>query len=253
MAYTSPRNGRQRNEKARARGTGLPRRRGLMALLVVLIIAGTYAVLWGTGTLDRLIEGEPLKQAVLQLGPVGPLLIVALMTLAIVVSPIPSAPIALVAGAAYGQFWGTVYVAAGAEAGALIAFGISRLLGYDMVQSWLRDHPSMGIFDRFIKSQNALMAVVFATRLLPFLSFDVISYAVGLTPLATWRFALATLLGIIPASFLLAHFGAELASSDLQSASLTVLALGAITLLPVAWKVVPSRYRSALRRLMHLD
>ena len=237
----------------RAPGAGLPRRRGLLVLLVVFVIAGTYAVLWGTGALDRLVDGGTLKQAVLQLGPAGPLLIIALMTIAIVMSPIPSAPIALAAGAAYGHFWGTLYVAAGSEVGALVAFGISRLPGYDMVRSWLGTRPSTGILDRFIKSQNALTATVFATRLLPFLSFDVISYAAGLTPLAAWRFALATLLGIVPASFLLAHFGDELGSADLQSAVLTVLALGAFTLLPVAWQVLPLCYRSALRRLVHLE
>ncbi|MBC7286329.1 VTT domain-containing protein, partial [Hoeflea sp.] len=105
---------------------------------------------------------------------------------------------------------------------------------------------------RFIRSQNALMVVVFVTRLMPFLSFDIISYAAGLTPLRTWRFAVATLLGIIPASFLLAHFGDELASGDWRRAGVTVLALGLITLLPAGWKAMPARYRSALRRLLNI-
>ena len=40
----------------------------------------------------------------------GTVLIVTLMTIAIVASPIPRAPIALAAGAAYGHLWGTVQV-----------------------------------------------------------------------------------------------------------------------------------------------
>jgi len=97
-----------------------------------------------------------------------------------------------------------------------------------------------------------LMAVVFASRLMPFLSFDLVSYAVGLTPLKLWRFALATLLGILPASFLLAHFGDEFASGDLQRAGLSVLVLGIIILLPMAWRMMPSRYRKALKQWLHL-
>lgn len=97
------------------------------------------------------------------------------------------------------------------------------------------------------------MVVVFVTRLMPFLSFDLVSYAVGLTPLKVWRFAIATLLGILPASFLLTHFGGELASGDLQRAGLTVLALGVITLLPVAWKIAPSRYRRVLKQWLRLE
>ncbi|RTQ99657.1 TVP38/TMEM64 family protein [Halomonas nitroreducens] len=201
--------------------------------------------------LHALQTGDTLEQAVIRLGPLGPVLVIGLMTLAIVMSPIPSAPIALAAGAVYGHAWGTLYVAIGSGTGALIAFCIARLLGYDALRVWLGVRPSSGLLQRFLGSQNALMAAVFATRLMPFVSFDVISYAAGLSPLRAWRFVVATLLGVLPASFLLAHFGDHLASDDLRRAGLTVLALGTITLLPLAWKAVPARYRWALKRLLH--
>lgn len=217
-------------------------------LVLLCALLAAYLVLSQTGVLDSVTESDVLERTVVRLGPIGPALLVGLMTLAIVMSPIPSAPIALAAGAAYGHFWGTLYVALGAEAGALIAFGLARLVGYGVLRTWLSTHRSAAILDRFMHSQNALTAAVFVTRLLPFLSFDVISYAAGLTPLRTWRFALATLMGILPASFLLAHFGEEAASGDLRRVGLTVLVLGSVTLLPFAWKAVPHRYRSALKR-----
>ena len=49
---------------------------------------------------------------------------------------------------------------------------------------------------------------------LPFIFFDVVSYAAGLTALSFWRFAIATLASIMPASFLLAHFGNEMATGE---------------------------------------
>ncbi len=206
-----------------------------------------YIVLARSGLLEDLLDGSMLRASIEDLGFAGPLLIVGLMTLAIVMSPIPSAPIALTAGAAYGHIWGTVYVAAGAELGALIAFAIARLAGYDAVQSWLGNRMPSGLLARFMGSQNALMVTVFVSRLLPFLSFDMISYAAGLTPLTAWRFAIATLFGIVPASFLLAHFGGELASANLRRAGLAVLALGAITLVPLAVKLVLDRVRRSRR------
>src|SRR3546814_8944512 len=55
---------------------------------VVLSVFGAASfVLWWTGMLDRLLDGEALKQAAMQLGPFGPLLIIGLMTVAIVMSP----------------------------------------------------------------------------------------------------------------------------------------------------------------------
>ena len=94
--------------------------------------------------------------------------------------------------------------------------------------------------------------IVFASRLLPFLSFDIVSYAAGLTQLKVWRFVLATVLGILPASFLLAHYGGELGSGDLKRVALTVLALGAITLIPTVWQLAPQRWRTAISRLLRL-
>jgi len=87
------------------------------------------------------------------------------------------------------------------------------------------------------------MAIVFASRLLPFISFDVVSYAAGLTTLTLWRFALATLAGILPASFLLAHFGGEMAAGEVDRILYAVLALGLLTGIPLAVHYVRRRIR----------
>ncbi len=50
-----------------------------------------------------LMDGERLDMQVARAGIWGPVVIVALMTVAVVASPIPSAPIALAAGADYGH------------------------------------------------------------------------------------------------------------------------------------------------------
>lgn len=70
-----------------------------------------------------------------------------------------------------------------------------------------------------------------------------VRYAAGMTLLSFWRFAIATLDGIIPASFLLAHFGGEMTTGDVEKIMISVLALGAITILPVAVKLVRNRIR----------
>ncbi|MHA1601116.1 MAG: TVP38/TMEM64 family protein [Alphaproteobacteria bacterium] len=209
------------------------RRRLIIAGAVILVLAVIYGALSWSGALTHLLDGEGLRMYVEGLGWLGPVAVVALMGLAIVLSPIPSAPIAMAAGAAYGDLWGAIYVGIGAEAGAVLAFCIARFLGRDVMLKWFGERVTVG----WIGSQNALMAIVFATRLMPFLSFDLISYAAGLTPLAFWRFAVATLLGIAPASFLLAHFGNEFASADARRVGMVVLGLGMITLVPVVVKI----------------
>jgi uncharacterized membrane protein YdjX (TVP38/TMEM64 family) len=187
--------------------------------------------------LQSALTHDALQDLVARSGYWGPVLVVALMTLAVVLSPIPSAPIALAAGAAYGHTTGTILIVVGAESGALIAFFLARVLGRDMLKRWFGDRIDIGL----LGSQNALSATVLVSRLLPFVSFDLISYAAGLSCLKTWRFALATLTGIIPASFLLAHFGGEAATADMVGASWIVLLLGLVTGLPLVWAAVRSR------------
>jgi uncharacterized membrane protein YdjX (TVP38/TMEM64 family) len=179
----------------------------------------------------QLMDRDALEAMVARAGLWGPLLIIGLMTVAVVVSPLPSAPIALAAGAAYGHIWGTVQVVIGAELGALIAFGLARNLGRDALRRLFGAKVDAGL----LGSQNALTWTVFASRLMPFVSFDMISYAAGLSCLHLWRFAVATLAGIIPASFVLAHFGVEAISGDMGRTTWAVLGLGLLTGLPLLW------------------
>ena len=202
-----------------------PRLRITILLLAAAMIAVIFFLLAETDLAKMLGEPEALRQWVEEIGWLGPAALIGLMALAIVISPLPSAPIALAAGAAYGHTWGTVYVTTGAELGALIAFAIARFLGGETLRNWFGDKLTLGL----LGSQGRLMALVFGLRLLPFVSFDVVSYAAGLTPLAAWRFALATLAGVAPVSFLLTHFGDRLVGGELDSLAFAVLALGLVT------------------------
>lgn len=206
-------------------------------LALALALGALYWLLHDSGLIATILDAGALKAQVSRLGPWGPLAVIGLMALAILVSPIPSAPIALAAGALYGHAWGALYVLLGAEIGALAAFGIARLVGYEVLRRWLGERLSLG----WLGSQNALMGLVFASRLLPFVSFDVVSYAAGLTVLSVWRFALATLAGIVPASFLLAHFGAEMVAGEARQAMIAALGLGVLVAVPFVVKFIRDR------------
>ena len=182
----------------------------LVVALGVLLIA-----IWAMGY-GPAIARETIEVWIERAGALGPLLIIVLMMVSIVASPIPSAPVALVAGAADGHV-------------ALVAFIIARYIGRDHVERWLGDKAGFGL----LGSQNLLMLTVFASRLLPFISFDAMSYAAGLSRLRLWRFLIATLAGILPASFLLAHFGAEAMSGDFGTAEWIIIGLGLMTAAPL--------------------
>jgi uncharacterized membrane protein YdjX (TVP38/TMEM64 family) len=81
------------------------------------------------------------------------------------------------------------------------------------------------------RSQRALMWIVFVSRLIPFISFDAISYATGVTNLTFGRFAIATAMGIVPICWALAAMGAGMATGGINW-MLVVFLGGGITLLP---------------------
>jgi uncharacterized membrane protein YdjX (TVP38/TMEM64 family) len=208
----------------------------IKALAAVAVVAVVASYAWWApmaGLPADLPDAARLRQWFEGLGPLGPAAIVGAMVFAILVSPVPSAPIALTAGAIYGHVWGTLYVLAGAELGAVMAFAISRFLGYDLLHRWFGNRLHKGLAG----SQNFLMGTVFVSRLLPFISFDIVSYAAGLTSLSFWRFAAATLAGIVPASFLLAHFGSELAGGETDRILIALVVLGLITAIPLLAKL----------------
>lgn len=207
----------------------------MIAAAGLVLVAAGYLAATNSTYFSDLGQPDTVKELVASLGIFGPLGVIGLMILAVVMSPIPSAPIAMAAGAAFGHFAGAVYIIIGAELGALTAFVLARTLGRDVLRNWFGDGVDRGL----LGSQNALMFAVFASRLMPFVSFDLMSYAAGLSALKFWRFAVATFAGIIPASLFLTHFGGVLAEGDGKSAVWASLALGAVTGLPLlylAWK-----------------
>jgi len=207
-------------------------KRPIYVVIVTAIVIFLYLRLSESGGLTFLENSANMSLWVKEQGSVGPFFIVGLMTIAIVMSPIPSAPIALASGAIYGHTLGTIYIVIGSMLGATAAFFIARIVGADLTRRWLGDKYGKG----FRGSENALMGIIFISRLLPFISFDMISYAAGVTSLSYWRFAVATLAGIIPASFLLAHFGSELVAAENQRIGLTILLLGCLSLILIIIK-----------------
>ena len=204
---------------------------------IIVGLIGIYLFLSKTGALEIMMNREMLQVRIDQLGLWGPLMIISLIAVAIVFSPLPSAPIALAAGAVYGHTYGTVYVLIGSMTGAIVAFSIARALCYDIVHKWIDNKLSI----KLPGGQNTLMGILFVSRLIPFLSFDSISYLAGLTALSFWRFTVATFAGIIPASFLLAHFGSEIVEAEAERSVLTVILFGGITLVPLALTYMKTR------------
>ncbi len=211
--------------------TATQRRDWRFRTAVLLALAALMVILWvflramgmpaslSTAALSAWLEG---------LGAWAPLLLMSMMILAVVVGPIPTLPISAASGLAFGLVGGTMVAATGALIGAMIAFWSARLLGRDVVCQYLKDNP---LFTSN-RSQSLLFWVVFVTRLVPLFSFALISYAAGITVISAWRFALATLIGMLPMTVVFAGLGQTFEFHPVLSVLAAGILLMAMVILP---------------------
>ncbi|MGI8936178.1 MAG: VTT domain-containing protein [Phormidesmis sp.] len=78
----------------------------------------------------------------------------------------------------------------------------------------------------------AIRGLIFVTRLLPVLSFDLISYGAGLTGLSLPIYASSTLLGMIPSTLLLTYLGEAFTLGAWPAVTLSLLFVALLVLLP---------------------
>lgn len=194
----------------------------ILIALVLILFGANY--LWD---LTSYIPPDRIQGILGKAGSLAPLLYMAVMALAVVIPFIPTLPLDIAAGAFFGPFLGTLYSAVGATAGAAAAFLLARYLGREFVAGFLSGHINFCT----LCSDRLLTKVVAISRLLPFVSFKVVSYGAGLTMMSLKAFSLATFLGMLPMTFAYNYYGAAI----LASGRGTVLILGLLLVFFLFW------------------
>jgi len=178
------------------------------------------------------ISPDDFEKAIRSSGPMGPALVVASQVLASVFSPIPNSLLTLAAGRVYGGFWGGLYAYIGGLLGAAATFWIGRALGREFVAKFVQKNDLESV-DGFI-AKYGVWAII-GGRLLPFMSFDAISYAAGMTSMDFGAFMLASVFGTAPGIFAYAYLGEY--SRELDFATMAMLAVASIALFFVVSKM----------------
>lgn len=178
-------------------------------------------------------------------GRLAPFLFMGVMALT-VATPLPSLPLDIAAGAFFGPWLGTLYSATGALGGALISFGLARFLGRGFIERVLSGHINFCT----PCSDRLLTSVIFLTRLVPVVSFDLVSYGAGLTKISLKRFCLATFFGMLPLTFAYNYFGSVFVVDRATAAGLGILMVVLFFLLPL-W--IERHAPEAIRRMFRHD
>ncbi len=200
----------------------------LVQRLVVLGIFGLGALLLLDADLAHYLNPALVEELLVTSGPIAPLLLILLMAV-VVISPIPSFPVDVAAGAYFGPGLGTLYAATGATLGAVAAFLIARWLGRDLIERFMKGHISFCT----ACSDRLLTRLVLVARLIPLVSFKVVSYGAGLTKMSVGRFAAATFLGMLPLTFTYVSAGPLLISQGWPTVVLGGALIATFLTLPI--------------------
>ncbi|MDQ0508115.1 putative membrane protein YdjX (TVP38/TMEM64 family) [Peptoniphilus ivorii] len=130
-----------------------------------------------------------------------------LMILQSLISPIPAFFITLANSAIFGWVNGAILSWTSSMAGAAMCFYISRILGRDVAERFTGS-GMLETVDKFFEDYGKFAILI--ARLLPFMSFDLVSYAAGLTSMSFVHFFIATGLGQLPATIVYSYVGGSL-------------------------------------------
>jgi len=201
---------------------GVSRRATLLTIATIALAATAYlavpavrssvgsaaAILLTTDT-QRAVEG--FRDYLRRFGALAPVISAALMVLQSVVAPLPAFVITFANGLLFGWLWGAALSWASALLGAATCFGIARALGRPAVEKLVGGSKALEVSDLFFRRYGRRAVLI--SRLLPFVSFDVVSYGAGLTPTPLVPFLVATGIGQLPATLLYSYLGQNLAGS----------------------------------------
>lgn len=175
-----------------------------LIIVVLLVIPESRAALSKFAKILSTANTEPVVEYIRSFGSLAIIISFALMVFQSLAAPFPAFLITFANAAVFGWVGGAVLSWSSSMVGAAACFGIAKLYGRDAV-SKLTGKTALSSVDDFFTKFGAKSIVI--ARLLPFMPFDIVSYAAGLTSMKFWPFFLATGIGQLPATIIYSYAG----------------------------------------------
>ena len=208
----------------------------IVIVLIVAAIGAYYFIPSVNRTMNNIVKmfasGDftVVREFVASYGVYAVLVSFALMILQSIAAPLPAFLITFANASLFGWWKGAILSWSSDMAGAAVCFFIARILGRDVVEK-LTSKAGLEQIDEFFDKHGQLSILI--ARLLPFISFDIVSYAAGLTSMSFGSFFLATGIGQLPATIVYSYVGGMLTGGAkmLVSALFILFALAALIVL----------------------
>ena len=186
----------------------------ILLLAVIAAIIGAWALIPSVKqgvneVLFMFASGDftAVREFVASYGGYAALISFLLMVFQSVAAPLPAFLLTFANASLFGWWRGAILSWTSAMAGAAVCFVISRVLGRDAAER-LTSRTGLRQIDTFFEKYGKNTVLI--CRLLPFMSFDIVSYAAGLTSMSFGAFFIATGIGQLPATLVYSYVGGML-------------------------------------------
>ncbi|HGY1164717.1 TPA: TVP38/TMEM64 family protein [Citrobacter braakii] len=217
--------------------------------LIILLLMALMAWVWIPAVSDFLrqslaafatVDQHALENFIRSWGTQAAVVSFFLMILQAIIAPLPAFLITFANASLFGAFWGGVLSWTSAMAGATLCFFIARILGRSAVEK-LTGKTVLKNMDAFFERYGKHTILV--CRLLPFVPFDPISYAAGLTSIRFRHFFLATGIGQLPATIVYSWAGSLLTGGAFWFVTGLFVLFALTVVIPVARSLYLERQR----------
>ena len=186
------------------------RKRRIILLLVMsigFVFGGVYhRQIWGY-VLELTAAFQSIETArayIAGYGALAPVVSAILMVFQSVIAPLPAFLITFANGTLFGFWWGSLLSWSSSMVGAALCFYIARYLGIQRITQFI-SQPVVDKANNFVEKYGTYAILI--ARLMPFISFDVISYFAGATRMRFLGFWIATGIGQMPATLVYSYLG----------------------------------------------
>lgn len=187
--------------------------RGILVAAILVLVAVYFFVPavheWVGSVFAMFATGDfsAASDFMAQYGPAAAVVSFLLMVFQSVIAPLPAFLITIANANLFGWWQGAILSWASAMAGAALCFWIARVVGREAVEK-LAGKNGIRQMEEFFQRHGTQSVLI--ARLLPFVSFDWVSYFAGLTSMRFWSFFWATGLGQLPATIVYSYVGGML-------------------------------------------
>ncbi|MCX7884825.1 MAG: TVP38/TMEM64 family protein [Caloramator sp.] len=182
----------------------------ILAALIFLLVPPLQRAVEQAFFILSMVNVNAVKEYILSFGIWAPVVSFFLMVFQSIAAPLPAFVITFANAALFGWVKGAILSWSSAMAGAALCFYIAKFYGRDAVEK-LTSRFALESVDVFFEKYGKYAVLV--ARLLPFVSFDIVSYAAGLTTMDFWSFFIATGIGQLPATIVYSYVGGMLTGS----------------------------------------